>query len=249
MIDGSMGRTIFVGDVHGCRVELEALLDAVGFARADRLVLVGDVVARGPDSVGVLALARRLRAVLVRGNHEDKLLRWRQTRRAHARGERKRPKSLGHIHEEVALALRADDWAFLASTPLWLDLPKHGVRVVHAGVVPGVPFEDQDARTLMRIRTVSANGDPQEKASGVLWGARYKGPPHIVFGHNAGRAPQLHRWATGLDTGCVYGGRLTALVLEEGQQVPPDAKERRELLVSVPALRAYSEGTRGKRVA
>jgi hypothetical protein len=237
-------RTIFVGDVHGCRVELEALLERVRFGHGDRLVLVGDLIARGPDSLGVLSLVRRLRAAFVRGNHEDKLVRWRAARRAYARGEGKRPKPLGDIHAEVARTLRRSDWAMLEASPLWLDLPRHGVRVVHAGVVPGVAFEDQERRTLLRIRTVTEDGEPAEKGRGVLWGARYKGPPHIVFGHNAGRAPQLHRWATGLDTSCVYGGRLTALVLGEGESVPRDPRACRALLVSVPARRAYYEGIR-----
>jgi hypothetical protein len=247
-----MGRTIFVGDVHGCRVELEGLLDKVRFSRGDRLVLVGDVIARGPDSLGVLALIRRLRGVIVRGNHEEKLLRWRAAKRAYARGEGKKPKPLGAVHVEVARELRGPDWASLIESRLWLDLPKHGVRVVHAGVVPGVPFEQQDKRTLLRIRTVSEHGEPEEKSTGVLWGARYKGPPHIVFGHNAARGPQLHRWATGLDTSCVYGGRLTALVLDEGEHVPHEPRACRALLVSVPARRVYYEGTRerqGRRAA
>jgi hypothetical protein len=117
---------------------------------------------------------------------------------------------------------------------------------VHAGVVPGIPFEEQDKRTLLRIRTVSANGEAEETSTGVLWGSRYKGPPHIVFGHNAARLPQVHRWATGLDTSCVYGGRLTALVLAEGEHVPRDPRECRAHLVSVPARRVYYEGTRGR---
>src|SRR4051812_26914666 len=63
-----MGRTIFVGDVHGCRDELAALLDRTGFGRGDRLVMVGDLVVRGPDPRGTLALLREVGAVSVRGN-------------------------------------------------------------------------------------------------------------------------------------------------------------------------------------
>ena len=73
-----MGRTIVVGDVHGCSAELEDLLERIGFSSADRLVFVGDLVARGPDSRGVLALMRQLDATSVRGNHEGKLLAWRR---------------------------------------------------------------------------------------------------------------------------------------------------------------------------
>ena len=60
----------------------------------------------------------------------------------------------------------------------------------------------------------------------------------MIFGHNARPDPQLHLWATGIDTGCVYGGRLTAMVLPDGA-APPPPDERGDVLVSVPARRAY----------
>jgi hypothetical protein len=246
-----MGRTIIIGDVHGCSAELADLVEETGFTTGDRLVFVGDLVARGPDSLGVLDIVRRAGALLVRGNHEEKILEWRRERRAHARGG-PAPKPLGRLHADVAAALRPVDWSLLSTAPLWLDLPEHGMRVVHAGVLPGVPIEEQRKKTLLHVRTLGANGEPREdKAGKALWGKAYDGPPHVVFGHNAATDPQLHPWATGLDTGCVYGGRLTALVLEDDQVVPRDVRARRRRLVSVPARRAYFTGapTAGPRVA
>jgi hypothetical protein len=234
-----MGRTLLVGDVHGCRAELEALLDQSGFTTGDQLVLVGDLVARGPDTLGVLDVVRRVGALFVRGNHEEKILGWHKEALEHERGGPP-PTPLGRMHGEVARALRPVDWSMLTSSPLWLDLPEHRVRVVHAGVAPGVPIEAQKKKTLLRVRSLGPRGEAiSTRDGGEPWGARYRGPPHVVFGHNAATEPQLHRWATGLDTGCVYGGRLTALVLAEGQRVPSDVEERRRALLSVPARRAY----------
>ena len=142
------------------------------------------------------------------------------------------------MHRDLARALRPVDWSLLQSSKTWIDLPDHGVRVVHAGIDPDLPFEQQKPDTLMRIRTVLAPGDTRGERY-VLWGARYCGPPHIVFGHNAAPGLQLHDWATGLDTGCVYGGRLTAMVLEKGQQVPRAIAARREVLVSQPARQVW----------
>ncbi len=227
-------RTVIVGDVHGCRVELERLLDYIGFTRADRLVMVGDLVARGPDARGVLELLREIGAQAVRGNHEDRLLRWR------ARGGRKGGVLLGSTHRAVARELKKRDWTWLEDLPLWLDLPEHGVRIVHAGVVPGVPIERQDPRALMYMRSLGRFGEAVEDRGRVLWGERYHGPPHVVFGHNAQDDVQIHPYATGLDTGCVYGGALTAMVLREGEH-PPRMSERRSALVSVRARRAYAE--------
>jgi len=226
-----MARTIIVGDVHGCRAELEELLAEVAFASDDRLVMVGDLVVRGPDPRGTLALVRLLGARVARGNHEDRLLRYRADPRRFPVGERTRA---------TAASLAEEDWAFLKSMPLWIDLPEHGVRVVHAGVVPGVPIEAQSPRVLLYMRGLDRKGRPDEERGGRLWGEVYEGPPHMVFGHNALDRLQLHPWATGLDTGCVYGGALSALVLAE-KQPPPPTSERRGVIVSVPARRCYAD--------
>lgn len=235
-----MARTIIVGDVHGCSGELARLLDKVRFSSGDRLVFVGDLVARGPDSLGALDIARETGAILVRGNHEHKLVAWHAARAAWLHGAApvtngKEP--LGRMHREVAHLLRPVDWTLLSTSPLHLDLPEHGARVVHAGVMPGVPFEEQDPQTLMRIRTVRVRGGG--RGAEILWGRYYTGGPHVIFGHNAAPGLQLHAFATGLDTGCVYGGRLTAMVLEAGERVPRSAEARKALLVSQPAARVY----------
>ncbi len=233
-------RTIIVGDVHGCAEELDALLDAVAFTSGDRLVFVGDLVARGPDSLGVLDIARRTGALVVRGNHEQKLLEWEAAQHG-ARPPVERP-DIGKLHRDVARALRPVDWSLLRSSKLWLDLPEHELRVVHAGIDPSLPFEKQKPDTLLRIRTVVVKTGKRGQRH-ELWGSQYAGPPHVVFGHNRPPGLQLHPWATGLDTGCVYGGRLTALVLAAGQKVPRSVPARKALLVSQPARRMWFEPT------
>ncbi|HWZ91730.1 MAG TPA: metallophosphoesterase [Polyangiaceae bacterium] len=229
-----MVRSIFIGDVHSCAAELAELFAAVGLTNDDRVYFVGDLLSRGPDALGVLALFRAVRARSAMGNHEQRLL---AARHARQRGEAG-PK-LGASHAEVVAQLSDDDWAILESFPLWIDVPEHAVRVVHAGVVPGVAFEAQDPWILTHIRSIGEDGKPSEKW-GSLWGSLYRGSPHIVFGHNARQAPQLHADATGLDTACVYGGALTALVLPEGA-APPPPDSRLDALVSVRARRAYSD--------
>ena len=226
-----MARTVIVGDVHGCTSELEDLLEAVRFGGADQLVLVGDLVVRGPDPHGTLALVRSLGGRAVRGNHEGKLLAW---RRHH--------KALGPEHERAARALSEGDWQMLEMLPFWLDLPAHGVRVVHAGVVPGLPIHRVPPEALTKMRSIDDHGHWSDDGdAGPLWGTKYTGPPHVVVGHNAHPGPPFHPWATGIDTGCVYGGRLTAMVLDEGEAPPRGAKVRR-LLQSVPARRKYNAG-------
>ena len=232
-----MARTIIVGDVHGCSVELQALLDQVHLDLGDLLVFVGDVVAKGPDPLGVLDIVRRTGAILVRGNHEDRILDW-----------KKDPDhvALGRTHREVADKLRPEDWTILEASIFHYDLPAHEARVVHAGVIPGVPIEKQSPNVLLTVRSIDAKGQPSDRAQGQpLWGTLYKGPPHVVFGHNAVTGLQLHPWATGLDTGCVYGGRLAALVLQENEKIPRRAEDREKLLAFEPARRVYAEKVKG----
>lgn len=217
-----MGRTLFIGDVHGCIDEYRALLDLFAPRAGDRVVHVGDLVARGPDSLGVLQLARQIGAIVIRGNHEERLLRWRQDADS---------VSMHPTHLDVAQALSDDEWAWLARTPIWEDFPELNVRVVHAGLDPKVEhFADQDPHVLMHIRVVG-----EDRA---LWASHYAKAPHIVFGHHAAAGLQLHEWATGLDTGCVYGGQLTGLVLGPGEPPLPPSK-RAEQLLHVQAKRVY----------
>jgi Calcineurin-like phosphoesterase len=220
-------RTIFVGDVHGCANELHALLEQVKFSSGDRLVLVGDLIARGPDSRGVLRIARETGALMVRGNHEDRVLKI-------AEGKTSFLATPKAEHRTLAETLGAADLAMLRRAPLTLVFPEHNVRVLHAGLRPGVPFEMQEPLDLLTLRSV-----PDEAHQNVLWGARYTGPEHIVFGHHALAGLQLHPSATGLDTGCVYGKRLTALLLEENENVPRAFEARKERLVHVVAKRVY----------
>ena len=227
-----MRRSIIIGDVQGCRPELDTLLDRVGLTTDDTLFFVGDLVARGPDSLGVLRRVRELGARSVIGNHEERMLA--------ARAAQRRAEALPKLeasHEQLLGELGDEDWAQLETMPLRLALDDHGIWIVHAGLVPGIPFEQQDPWMVTHIRSISADGEPSSRR-GPPWGALWKGPPHVVFGHNARRDPQIHPDATGLDTACVYGEHLTALVLPEGSEVPPP-KDRPDALLSVRARREY----------
>jgi predicted phosphodiesterase len=219
-----MPRTIFIGDAHGCRRELEELLDASAYAAGESVVLVGDLVAKGPDSRGVLQLVAKLGAIGVRGNHDHAVLRWRDHLHAGTASHK-----AGH-HLQIARSLSEDDWRVLAGLPLFLRLPEHEVIVVHGGFVPGVALEEQPPDLLMNMRTLRPDGTGSRRADeGELWGARFQGPELAVFGHHALAGLQRHKHAIGLDTGCVYGGRLTAYVL-------PDDR-----LFSVSARAVYSQ--------
>ncbi len=216
-------RTIIVGDVHGCLDELLALLARAGRAPGDRVVLVGDLCAKGPDSAGVVRWARESAADAVLGNHDAHVLRA-------LHGEH-----VGRTHRAVAETLGAADVAWLEARPLWLRLDGAAEQpyvVVHGGLVPGIPLEQQTRDHLLNLRSITAEGEPTKRIDGAPWASLWRGPEHVAFGHDAVRGLQRHPFATGLDTGCVYGRELTALVLPSSE------------LVSVPAARAYAPLTR-----
>lgn len=210
-----MRRTLFVGDVHGCNDELGDLLTAAGFGGDDRLVLVGDLTAKGPDSLGVVARVRQLGGLAVLGNHDARVIELRES-------DAKTP------HADIARALPADDFRWLDLLPLWLDLPELNALCVHAGVLPNVPLEHQPRHILLNMRSITDDGRGSTRIEGgAPWASKWSGPRHVVFGHDAVRGLQRHPFATGLDTGCVYGRALTGLWLPEGR------------LVQVPARRAW----------
>ena len=220
---------MIIGDVHGCSVELECLLARVALGAEDRLYFVGDLVGRGPDSGEVLRLVRRLGARSVQGNHERSWL-----------SHRRRRRTLGDARSGAgrSASLTESDWALLESMPLVLELEGHDACIVHAGVLPGLPVAVQPAWVLTNLRSIDRAGNPSADPGLASWAEHHAGGPHVVFGHDARRGLQLWPHATGLDTGCVYGGKLTALVLETGQRVPPP-EYRAGALVQVSARASY----------
>ena len=217
-------RTLIVGDVHGCLDELQALLSACSVNwSADRVVLVGDLVAKGPDSQGVVQFARERKIEAVLGNHDAKVL----TLAPWAGPLEPAAKTPKH-HAKVARTLGLDDWDYLRRLPLYLALPELSTVVVHAGLIAGLPLEQQPRDLMINMRSITPEGQASKRVdAGPPWASLWPGPNHVVFGHDAIRGLQRHPFATGLDSGCVYGRSLTALVLPERR------------LVSVPACRAY----------
>jgi hypothetical protein len=178
---------LFVGDVQGCAAELRDLLQAAGFDRdRHQLALCGDLINRGPDSVGVLELARGLDALAVLGNHEVSLLEGRPS------------PTLDQVRAQLGSSL--EEWLrWLGALPAFIAAD--GYILVHAGIAPGKRPEQCTREELTGLRTVE----------GLPWFEFWRGPETVVFGHWAARGKVDLPLCKGLDTGCVYGGQLTGL--------------------------------------
>ncbi|WP_329559093.1 polynucleotide kinase-phosphatase [Streptomyces uncialis] len=228
-----------IGDVHGCRSELETLLTALGYAdgvhpEGRTAVFVGDLVDRGPDSPGVLRRVMGMvsagSALCVPGNHENKLGRWLKGRKVR----------LTHGLPETVAQLERESEEFRAEVAAFVDgLVGHyvldGGRLVvsHAGLP-----EKYHGRTSGRVRSHALYGDTTGETDEFglpvryPWAEEYRGAAAVVYGHTP--VPQA-RWLNNtlcLDTGCVFGGKLTALRYPERE------------LVDVPAERVWYEPVR-----
>jgi len=193
-----MKRDIIIGDIHGCFDELCRLLDAVGATDADRVISVGDLVDRGPDSPRVWEFLRdRPNTVVISGNHERK----------HVRG-------VLSLSQEIARLQFGDrypafvEWA--ASLPYFFET-EHCL-VVHGGFDPDLPLAKQREEVL--CSTMSGEKTLKRKLGGADWAARYRGKKPVVFGHRVvgDAATHWNERAWAIDTGACHGGYLSALV-------------------------------------
>lgn len=334
-------RLLVIGDIHGQLQSLQSLLAEAGYSRerGDRVILTGDVINKGADSPGVVALAMAEGFASVRGNHEDLVLRLFALAEA-VRAERGGGEGLRDWeealpkHDRAALAtarsLSSEQRAWVAELPVILRVgtvipgsPSDGsggqeLLVVHAGLVPGLPLEDQDPWAVMNMRTllfpdekkndklstedlavfdesirkklkdqnpsaaptndefateaqrtldryavtprkttnkdkdstpVSIPVDTREGRSwATVWNEAQQRRRHrdgaksmttmVAYGHDARRGLNVKEFTFGLDSGCVKGGRLTALIFE------PDDEGRgvRHRLVSVACDAAEAPG-------
>ncbi|MGW0806323.1 polynucleotide kinase-phosphatase [Nonomuraea sp. NPDC002799] len=220
-----------IGDVHGCRSELETLLRELGWEglahpEGRTAVFVGDLVDRGPDTPGVLRLVMDMveagTAICVAGNHEQKLVRALNGRKVMAT----------HGLRESLDQLAAQPPEFTQRARTFMDgLLSHyrldGGRLVvaHAGLK-----ESYHGRASGRVRSFALYGDTTGETDEYglpvryPWADDYRGRAMVVYGHTPTIRPEWVNNTICLDTGCVFGGTLTALRYPERQivQVPAE---------------------------
>ena len=243
-----------IGDVHGCRAELEELLGALGYAIARdaagraagarhpsgrRAVFVGDLVDRGPDTPGVLRLVMGMVAAgdafCVPGNHENKLLRALRAKSGqHSKVQRSHglAESMAQLEAETA-EFRLEAVAFLDGLISHYLLDGGRLVVAHAGLI-----ERYQGRASRRVRDFclygQTTGETDDYGLPVRypWAQEYRGQAMVAYGHTPVPAPEWVNNTLCLDTGCVFGGRLTALRYPERE------------IVAVPAAQVYYEPAR-----
>ncbi len=228
---------VVVGDIHGCIDEFDELLKKIQYNKNQmRLVLLGDLMDRGPDPVGCVRRARELDVECIMGNHEEKHLRWHRHEKKRLQTGKPNPMKPMHENEAAANAALSDqDWTWMKNLPLKLDLGFNW-WAVHAGCEPRYSLENQDPRQIMRVRYVDSQGvaqalnpDKSQPEGTEYWDMQWKGPESIIYGHCV--HDLVHpRWThstdftcLGIDTGCCFGGHLTAAIMENKVKVTDES--------------------------
>ena len=214
-----MQRTIIYGDIHGCLDEFKMLRDELGITSDDREILVGDILDRGPYSNETLTYARENNLELVLGNHEYKYLRYSKHSQVEKETGKKNPMSLNEEKLFIYENLSELDMEYIQSAPFFLKIDN--TTILHAGITNKIDLgsaSSKELEQLTRIRTLDENNNPlslhQKSFHSNYWSDVYEGHEGvIVYGHEAFDKVKINRHSFGIDTGCVYGGKLTALII------------------------------------
>ncbi len=186
------------------------MLDLLQPTRDDAIVLIGDLVNRGPDSQRVVQRAREIGAHALLGNHEWHLL---SHRRQH------KPVMLKDYDLVTLGTLDPGDWDYLERMTLTCYAPAYDTLFVHAGLLPDQPWQEQNVSVVTDVQVIDSQGMPRRRSDSPRsphWSQLWKGPPFVVYGHTPRRNVRRTDSTLGIDTGCVHGGHLTAYVLPEG---------------------------------
>ena len=184
----------------------------------DREISVGDFIGKGPFELETLRYIKEHNILAIRGNHEDKLIRYHyhQLQNSHTM-------QLDIKERKLYEKLQSEDLEFLIELPLYLFVDR--LTIVHAGVLPATRLDNltkKDAAKIMRVRFVDSDGhfvhlDSSDPFKHFWWSQLYDGRyGYIVYGHQPFRQVRVDRWSFGIDTGAVYGNRLTAFIWEDG---------------------------------
>jgi len=235
------GRIIIIGDVHGCLDELRELFVLLNPTINDRVFSIGDLIDRGPDSAGVVNFCAELGNTchfrLVLGNHEEKFLRWLH----HVENKTGMESQMKGIDEfpDLLRNLSHKGLNLLRSACYSIFLKRENITLLHGGISENSKFpfpktychgthspkELKGLDLITKIRYLSPEGKfvsfNEETSEDRYWAEIYDGAfGHIFFGHQPflQEKPKEFPHATCLDTGCVFGGWLSAVILENGKR-------------------------------
>lgn len=239
--EGAKMRTIIYGDIHGCLEELKTLRKELDITADDTEILVGDILDRGPFSNEVLTYVREEKLRLVLGNHEYKYIRYKKHDELSKSTGKKNPMYFNESKLFIYENTSQENMAYLEAAPFFIKIDN--TTIVHAGITNKIDLDNADKKdleSLLRIRTLDENQKTlplgRSTWNSRFWSEWYDGNQGImVYGHEAFDKVKIDKYSFGIDTGCVYGNKLTALVVYDTKEPMLNYD-----IVQVSALKEYA---------
>ena len=217
-----MNKLIIYGDIHGCYDEFIFLRNKINPKKDDIEVCVGDIITKGKNSIKTLEFIIENNIQSVLGNHEDKLLK----NLNHQKTNEKNPIILDNDEQNIINNLTEKHIQFLENLPLFLRF--ENITIVHGGLQNHMNLDnlsEKDKQKILRLRYLDENyeflayGKEDEKS--IFWADLYDGNQgFIVYGHQWFQEIKKSKFALGIDTGCVYGNQLNAIVFPNIKEYP-----------------------------
>lgn len=224
-----------IGDIHGCYDELIQLLSKLNYSFQDgipvhqegrKVAFIGDAMDRGPNSLKVLDLLFRLQdkrhLIYSPGNHCNKLYRFTKGNRVQVtHGLETTVAEINSLSKNKQEEFLKRYQVFYENLPLYVKLDKHNLILAHAGIRENLI----DSKNRKKIRSFVLYGDitgeklPNGRPVRKDWAKKYTGKPFIVYGHTPVLQARFVNRTVNIDTGCVFGGKLTALRYPELETV------------------------------
>ena len=204
----TQNRTIFIGDVHGCITELKEMIHTLRPEDSDRIVLLGDMINRGPDSAAVVKYVHDSGYECLLGNHEAEYLMYFEKIEKYKK-----------LHDEIGS--RRHEW--ISKLPLYIE--EEDFLAVHAGLVPGEHPSRSKKDILLNIRTWDSKGEDIKNPDNPAWYDFYEDTKPVFYGHWARQELNIRHNTIGLDSGCVYGRALSSCVLHTREIVQIKTKK------------------------
>ena len=230
-----------IGDIHGCFEELLELLDVLGYKNKGsqwvhpdkrKLVFIGDLMDRGPSSLKVIELVYQLVtkdkiAKYIPGNHCDKLYRYflgNNVKIQH--GLETTVEEYEALNTKEQVAIRNKMIRLYEQAPLYLEIPEVNVVIAHAGIKESlIGRYDKKVKTFVLYGDITGEKLPDGRPVRRDWAKQYTGERWIVYGHTPVLEPRFVNKTVNIDTGCVFGNKLTAFRLPEEKIISVASKQ------------------------
>ena len=223
-------KIIIYGDLHGCLEEFKELRAKVSPSSNDKEIVIGDILDRGPFSNELLTYIRENKILSILGNHEYKYLRYKKHQENFLKTGKKNPIILDAKEINFFNNLNSKDFDYLNALPFFVKI--NNLTLVHAGLTNKIDLDtasNKDLEKTLWIRTLDDNEKTlslsDDYPTARYWSEYYDGNQGIVvYGHQPFHEVKIDTYSFGIDTGCVYGNKLTALVVYDTKNPKQDYK-------------------------